>query len=127
MVEHRQHRARHQPRAARALGGGGEEEHRVGAIAAIVMKIMLDDADVRKSERLGFLGEGKRITKIVRTGFLIGSDIGKELHPKLHAGEPRMVVKTTASWVSSRILKTPHLSNTSRCRGSIYIITIWQP
>ena len=84
MVKDRQYGTRHQARAPRALRGGGEEQHRVGAVPAVVMKIMLDDADVRKHELLCLLHKGESIAKILGTGFLIGPDIGKKLHAKLH-------------------------------------------
>jgi len=44
-------------RAACALSSGREKQHRVGAVPAIVMKIMLDDADVREPEFLGLFHE----------------------------------------------------------------------
>jgi hypothetical protein len=50
VVEYRQDRARHQTGTMRTLRGRGQKEHRVRAVAAIVMKIMLDDANVGESE-----------------------------------------------------------------------------
>jgi len=84
MVEDRQHGTRHQPRPARALRRGGEKQHRVGAVPAIVMKIMLDNADVREPEFLGLFREIERLAKVVRARFLLGPDIGKKLHAELH-------------------------------------------
>ena len=55
VVEDRQHSTRNQPRVAGALSGGSEEQHRVGAVPAVVMKIMLDNADVREPELIGLL------------------------------------------------------------------------
>ena len=86
MIEDRQHGASHQARAACALGRGGEKQHRVGAVAAIVVKVMLDDANMRESELFRLLREVERVAKIVGTGFLIRSDIRKKLHAKLHFG-----------------------------------------
>ena len=50
VIKDRQHRTRHQPRPARTLSCGGEKQHWVGTVPAIVMKIMLDNADVREPE-----------------------------------------------------------------------------
>src|SRR6516225_506402 len=55
VVEDRQYGPGYQTCAAGALGGSSEEQHRVGAVAAIVMKIMFDDANMRKPEFLGLL------------------------------------------------------------------------
>jgi hypothetical protein len=77
MVEDRQHRTRHQPRPARALSRGGEKQHWVGAVPAVVMKIMLDDADVGEPEFLRLFHQAKRITKILGAGFLLSLTSGK--------------------------------------------------
>src|SRR5439155_5200625 len=50
VIKDRQHRTRPQPRPARTLSCGGEKQHWVGTVPAIVMKIMLYNADVRVPE-----------------------------------------------------------------------------
>jgi len=45
---------------------------------------MLDDADVREPERFGFLGKTERIAKVLRAGFLLGTDVWKKLHAEFH-------------------------------------------
>jgi hypothetical protein len=84
MVEHRQRRARHEPGMAGALRSRGQKKHRVRAVPAIVMKIMLDDADVGEAELFRLLGEDERILKIFGSRFLLGPYVGKELHTELH-------------------------------------------
>jgi hypothetical protein len=84
MIEDRQHRTCHQPRPTRALSRSGEKQHRVGAVPVIVMKIMLDDADVREPEFLGLFRKIERLAKVVGSGFLLGPDIGKKLHAEFH-------------------------------------------
>src|SRR5205085_2018015 len=84
VIEDRQYRTRHQPRPPRALSGGGEKQHRVGAVPAIVMKVMLDDADMRKPEYFALLSKTQRITKVLGAGFLIRPAVRKKLHAEFH-------------------------------------------
>ena len=46
VVEHRQHRPGHHARGPAALRGGGQEDDRVGAVAAVSVEVVLDRADV---------------------------------------------------------------------------------
>ena len=85
VVKDRQYRSGHQPRPVRALGGSGEEQHRVWAVPAIIMKIMLDDADVREPELIRLFHKRERIAKVIRTRLLLGPHVGKELQTKSHA------------------------------------------
>ena len=48
MIEDRQHRAGDESGALRARRCGGEEDDRVGAVAAILVKVVLDGTDVAK-------------------------------------------------------------------------------
>ena len=93
VVEGRQHRAGDEPRLSRALRHRGEKHDRVGAVAAVVMKIMLDNADMAEAEPVGVLGEVERLLEIGFGRFLLGPDIGKELYAELHelisADQPR--------------------------------------
>src|SRR5205807_6155407 len=88
VVEGRQHRTGDKPRPAWALGRRREKHDRVGAVAAVIMKIMLDDADMAEAEAVGFLGQVERLLKISFGRFLLGPDIGKELHAELHDRTP---------------------------------------
>src|SRR5215813_6891868 len=85
MVKDRQHCTGHQPRVMRTLRGSGQEQHRVWAVPAVGMKIMLDDADVREPELLRVFHKRERIAEVIRTRFLIGPDVGKKLQTKSHA------------------------------------------
>src|SRR5580692_13220352 len=88
MVEGRQHRAGDQPRLSRALRRRGEKHDRVRAVAAVIMKIMLDDPDMTEAEPVGLLGEVERFLEIRLGRFLLGPDIGKKLHAELHGCTP---------------------------------------
>src|SRR5215469_14985002 len=117
VVEDGQHGTRHQAHAARALCCGGKEQHRVGAVTAVVMKIMLDDTDMGETEALRFLYEIERVAKVFGAGFLFGPYIRKKLHAKLHAVEDTLarlpvnlrsalrasIVKTAAQGVSAAL------------------------
>ena len=84
MVEDRQNRAGDQTSSARALGSGGQKKHRVRAVAAIMMEIMLDDPDVSEAEIIRLFREGERLPKILGPSLLFRLDVGKELYPELH-------------------------------------------
>jgi hypothetical protein len=86
VIEYRRDRAGHQTSATRALRGRGEKEHWVRAIAAIVMEIMLDDANVGEPEFFRLLCEEERFVEIFAARFLLGLDVGKKLHAKFHFG-----------------------------------------
>lgn len=66
----------------------------LGAVAAVTTEVILDDADMRQPEFVGFLREIERIAKVVSAGFLLGFDIGKNLHTEfmlLCSGNQRRV------------------------------------
>ncbi len=84
MIENRHDGSGDEPRAPGARRGGGEEDDRVGRIAAVALEIMLDGADMGKAERVGFLGDGERFREIGARALLLGSDAGEELHSELH-------------------------------------------
>ena len=90
MVEGRQHRAGHQPRPPRALRRRREKDDRVGAVAAVMVKIMLDDPDMRIAQLVRFLGEIERLRKIGLRRFLLWPHIGEELHAELHRRSTRV-------------------------------------
>ena len=87
VVEDGQDGTRHQAHAARALCRGREEQQGVGAVTAVIVKIMLDDSDMEEPETLRFLHQIERISKVIGTRFLVGPYIGKKLHAKLHTVE----------------------------------------
>ena len=64
MVEDRQNRPGDQTSPARALGGSRQKNHRVRAVAAIIMEIMLDDPDVSEAEIIRLLREGERLSNV---------------------------------------------------------------
>jgi hypothetical protein len=48
-----------------------------GRVRRVVMKITLDNPDVEEAQFLGLLRKRERVAKVVRAGFLIGPDVGK--------------------------------------------------
>ena len=84
MVEGRQYRAGHQPRSPCPLRRGREKHDRVRAVAAVMVEIVLDDADMAEAQPVGFLGKVERFLEILFPRFLLGPHIGKELHAELH-------------------------------------------
>jgi hypothetical protein len=84
MVEDRQHRACNQAGTARALRRGRQKQHWVRAIAAIIMKIVLNYSNMGKSELFRFFGDPQRIIKIFGTRFPLGWHIRKKLNTELH-------------------------------------------
>src|SRR6185437_4200038 len=84
VVEDGKHRAGDQPHAPCALRGGGQEQHGVGAVAAVIVEIMLDDAGMGEAESFGFLGDVERFGEIVARRFLLGLHVGKELDAEFH-------------------------------------------
>ena len=84
VVEHGQHGASDQPRLAGALGGGGEKEHRIGAVAAIAMEIVLDDPHMAVAEPVAQPDQFEAFREILRAGLLPRPDIRKELHAEFH-------------------------------------------
>src|SRR5579859_6318995 len=92
VIERRQHRAGDEPRPLSALRRGGEEDDRVGAIAAIVVEVMLDDADVRVAEAVRLFGNVERLAEILLSRAILGSHVGEELHAELHSPPPPQVL-----------------------------------
>src|SRR5437762_11683556 len=84
MVEGRQYRAGDEACLPGALRRRREKHDRVRAVAAVMMKIMLDDADMAEAEPVGFLGEVERLLEIGFARFLLRPDIGEKLHAELH-------------------------------------------
>ena len=84
MIEHRQHRAGHQPKRARHRSGGAEKDERIGTVAAIGQKIVLDRAHIGEAQLLRQLRELERLAPIVVGALLIGTDGGKELDAEFH-------------------------------------------
>jgi hypothetical protein len=89
VIESGQYGARHQTSPVRALGGRRQKNHRVRAVATVVMKIMLDDPDMSEAEIIRLFREGERLSKILGPSFLFRLDVGKELYPELHFSSPR--------------------------------------
>ena len=84
MVEYGQHRAGDEAHHLRALRYGGEENDRIGAIAAVTGEIVLNRACVGKTQCLRRFRDRKRLG-IVSGGALVGViDGGKKLHAELH-------------------------------------------
>ncbi len=86
MVEHRQHRAGDQARASRPLGGGGEEDDRVRAVAAVLVEVVLDGADVGESQRVAQGDQVETLGEVAVRRLGVGADVGEELNPELHGG-----------------------------------------
>src|SRR5882762_4734287 len=84
MVEGRQYRAGDEACLPGPLRRRREKHDRVRAVAAVIVKIMLDDADMAEPKPVGFLGEVERLLEIGFARFLLRPDIGKELHAELH-------------------------------------------
>src|SRR6516162_1424957 len=84
VVEHRQHRAGHQPGAPRALGGGAEKHDRVGAVAAVGLEIVLDRADMREPQPIPLLRNIEAVAEVIAARLLLRRYIGKELQAELH-------------------------------------------
>src|SRR4029077_17274807 len=79
-----QYRAGDEAHRLRALRYGGEENDRIGAIAAVTGEIVLDRAGVGKPQFFRFFRDRKRLG-IVIGGALVGViDGGKKLHAELH-------------------------------------------
>ena len=76
----------YQPRGLRALRGGREKQQRVWAVAAIVMKVVLDRADVRVAERLRALDDLEAVAVVLRRRLVLRAYVGKELHAEFHRG-----------------------------------------
>src|SRR5437764_8726330 len=93
MIEGGQHGTRYQTGAARALGGRRQKQHRVWAVAAVIMEIMLDDPDMSEAEIIRLFREGERFPKILGPSFLFRLDVGKELYPELHFRSPRAALR----------------------------------
>ncbi len=89
MIEGGQYGTRHQTGLARALGGRRQKDHRVRAVAAIIMEIMLDDPDVSEAAIIRLFREGERLSEILCPSFLFRLDVGKELYPEFHFRSPR--------------------------------------
>ncbi len=83
MVEHRQHGARDQTHLLRALRGSGQEQQRVGRVAAVGGEVVLDHAHVRVAEVLAKLAQIERIVKIRFRRDLV-SDRREELQTEFH-------------------------------------------
>ena len=64
MVEDWQHRAGDQPGLARALGGRGQEECRIGAVAAVRLEVVLDRPDMAEAELVEQVDECERLGEI---------------------------------------------------------------
>ena len=89
MIEDGQHGASYQTGLARALGGRRQKNHRVRAVAAIMMEIMLDDPDMSEAEIIRLFRKSERLSEILCPSFLFRLDVGKELYPELHFRSPR--------------------------------------
>ncbi len=84
MIEHRQHRSGDEPHRFRALRHGGEEDDRIGAIAAVSREIVLDGARVVKAQLVRLFGDREQFRVIVRRALVGMIDGGKKLHTELH-------------------------------------------
>jgi hypothetical protein len=90
MIEHRQHGAGDQTHACCALRGGGQEQQRAGAVAAVMVEIMLHRTDMGEAQLVGFLGKIERLGKVLRGGLLVRANVREELDSEFH-GSPRQV------------------------------------
>jgi hypothetical protein len=84
VVERRQHRTSHQACPHGALRRGSEEDDRVGAVAAVIVKVVLDDADMGETEAVGFLREVERLAEILLGRTILRPHIREKLHAELH-------------------------------------------
>src|SRR5215468_6478923 len=85
MVEDRQHGARHEARAARALRGGGEEDDRIRAVAAVGMEVVLDRPHGGVAEVVAEPDQVERVAPVALGAPLRRADVGEELDAELHA------------------------------------------
>src|SRR5437762_7343736 len=99
MIEGRQYRAGHQPRSPCPLRRGREKHDRVRAVAAVMVEIVLDDADMAEAKPVGLLGKVERFLKILFARLLLGPDVREKLHAELHQrpAAARWVVRVTRS------------------------------
>src|SRR5690349_11814013 len=93
IVKDREDRAGDELRLLAALGRGGQEQQRVGRIAAIGIEIMFDGADMTPAVGIGELAEAQAFVEILLARFLRRADIGKELHPEIHEAPPNSAVQ----------------------------------
>jgi hypothetical protein len=84
IVEHRQHRTGDEPDRARHRRRGAEKDERIGAVAAIGQKIVLDRAHVGEAQPLRELRELERLAPVLVGGLLVGTDGRKELNAEFH-------------------------------------------
>ena len=84
IVEHRQHRTGDETHRARQRRRRTEKDERIGTVAAVGQKIMLDRAHIGEAQLLGELRELERLAPILVGGLLLGTDGGKELYAELH-------------------------------------------
>src|SRR5262245_2281308 len=84
IVEYRQHRTGDEPDRARHRRCGAEKDERIGAVAAIGQKIVLDRAHVGEAQPLRELRELERLAPVLVGGLLVGTDGRKELNAEFH-------------------------------------------
>ncbi len=83
VIEDREHGAGDQTCSLGPLRGSGEEEQRVGAVAAIPMEVVLHDADRVVPEPVSGLGDVECVAEVVLARFNLRRYRRKELDPKL--------------------------------------------
>jgi hypothetical protein len=87
-IERREYRASDQPHLRRALRHRSEKDQRIGAVAAIGLKVVLDLADVGVAEFIGQAREMKCLAEILLGGLLRRIDAGEEVEAELHSSIP---------------------------------------
>ncbi len=117
VVEGRQDRARDQPGGLGPLGGGRQEDHRVGAVTAVMVEIVLDDADVAVAIAVHQVDQRQALVEIDVGRLVLGPHVGKELDPEFHRGtlagiprgrKARMFVYKTFCLIRHRACRIVH-------------------
>ena len=86
MIECGQNGAGDQPYPAAPLRGCRKKCNRVGGIAAISFKIMLDNTDVVESELIGLGSQPEALIEVKICGFFLRSDVREKIDACFHRG-----------------------------------------
>ena len=94
IVEGRQHGAGDEARALGELRRRREEHHRVGAVAAVWMKVVLDSAYMAIAVAVAKTDQRQCFLPIIARRLHLGADVGKKLDADLHPIHPCRAVQT---------------------------------
>src|ERR1700730_7143647 len=84
VVEDREHRTGHQPSALGALRGSAQKYDRIGAIASVGLKIVLDSTDMGESQFVRFIGNIQTVAEVIPRRLLLRRHIREKLNAELH-------------------------------------------